>query len=174
MPISIESLLSETKLEPVVHEPSEAERKAFARIQRLVASRERCTHELRERLARDGVEPQAIDAALERAVSCGLVDDIRFASLLISSRVSQGKGQSGIRSELERLGISPEALPGWPDAFFSDDESEFNRALDILRRRPPHAKNVRDAAFRRLVGKGYSHDIAARAARCFAEERIDF
>ena len=69
----------------------------------------------------------------------------------------------------EGRGFLAADIPEWPEGFFQDEEPEVERALELLRRKPPRAKNVRDAAFRRLVMKGYSHDIAATASRLFVE-----
>ena len=174
MPVIDEEFLAKlaaVELEPVVREIPEGEQKAFAKVQRLACVRERCESELRARLARDGFTAQDADAAVRRAVACGLVDDMRYAGVLIRSRISQGRGKSGIVSELERAGIDATAVPGWPEEFFHEDTpSELERALGLLRRKPPRAKDVRGAAFRRLVGKGYSQQVAYDAARRYAEE----
>lgn len=169
MPYIIQELLAGMTLEPVVSVIPESQEKAFTKIQRLVAVRERCSQELRERLVKDGFSAEDADAAVERALACGLVDDLRFAAILIRSRIAQGRGRVGIALELEKLGILAGDVPEWPEGFFQEEDSELERALDLLRRKPPRAKNVRDAAFRRLVMKGYSHDVAATASRVFVE-----
>ncbi len=174
MPVIDEEFLAKlavVKLEPVVREVPEGEEKAFAKIQRLACVRERCESELRARLVRDGFAADDADAAIRRAVACGLVDDLRYAGVLIRSRVAQGRGKSGIVAELEHAGIDASSVPGWPDEFFPEDApSEVERALDLLRRKPSRSKDVRGAAFRRLVGKGYSQQVAYDAARRYAEE----
>lgn len=147
--------------------------RAFRKIERLCCARERASSELRDRLAREGFSASTADAAVDRALACGLVDDLRFAEVLIRSRLSAGKGRKGIEAELERLGISASSVPGWPDEFPFDEDSELARALDALRRRPPRAKNKRDAAYRRLVQKGFSSSVAAAAARRWAEALAD-
>ena len=169
MPYITHELLAGVALEPVVAVIPDSQEKSFTKIQRLVAVRERCSKELRERLVRDGFSSEDAYAAVDRALACGLVDDLRFGAILARSRISQGRGKAGIVSELERLGILAADIPEWPEAFFQDEEPEVERALELLRRKPPRAKNVRDAAFRKLVMKGYSHDIAATASRLFVE-----
>lgn len=178
MPVIDEELLaklSAVQLEPVVREASEGEEKAFAKIQRLISVRERCESELRARLLRDGFASEDAESALRRAVSCGLVDDLRYAGVLIRSRIAQGRGRSGIVAELERVGIDASLVPGWPDEYFPEDApSEIERALELLRRKPSRSKDVRGAAFRRLMGKGYSQQVAYDAARRYAEEVSGF
>ena len=52
-----------------------------------------------------------------------------------------------------------------------DDAGELARALAVLDRRPPRAKNLRDAAYRRLVQKGYGSSVASSAARRWCERQ---
>ena len=48
----------------------------------------------------------------------------------------------------------------------------MERALALLRRRPPRAKQVREAAFRKLAARGFDTDVAASAARLWYEETL--
>lgn len=165
--------LASVEREPVVGHISEGEEKAFAKIQRLSCVRERCQSELRLRLEREGFSLEEVNHAIERAVACGLVDDMRYAGVLIRSRLAQGKGRQGIEAELSRAGIDVFLIPGWPEEFFSlEENSEFERALNLLRRNPPRAKNMRAAAFRRLVSKGYDQQVAFEASQRFYEETL--
>ncbi len=164
--------LASVTYEPVMRPVSEDEERAFAKIQRLACVRERCTKELVERLARDGFPQECIMPAVDRAVACGLVDDMRYAGVLIRSRISQGKGIQGVADELGRMGIDVNQVPGWPDEFLDEVPAELDRALALLRRKPPRAKDVRAAAFRRLVGKGFSQQVAYDAARRYIEETL--
>ncbi len=174
MPLIDDALLASlasVKREPVVPSASLGEQEAFARIVRLAAVRERCQSELRQRLADEGFATEDIEAALERARACSLVDDLRYAAVLTRTRIAQGKGQVGVEAELQRADINPHEIEGWPDQFFDEGAgSELERALDVLRRKPPRAKQLAPAAYRRLIRKGYSHDTASEAARRFAQE----
>ena len=127
--------------------------------------RPRCGHDL----VREGFPPEAADAAVGRALACGLVDDARYAEVLVRSRLSQGRGAQGIAAELELLGIDASVVPGWPEEFAVDHESEVARALALLDRKPPRAKNKRDAAYRRLAQKGFGASVASTAARIWSE-----
>ena len=147
---------------------SEGPPSAFSRIVKLVNVQERCTTQLRERLRREDYDEAEIETALDRAVSCGLVDDSRYAQSLIRSRISQGKGRAGIERELRSLGIDA-ACDDLNDDFDSTDDGEFSRALDVLKRNPPRAKNKREAAYRKLVNKGYASSIAVSAARAWID-----
>ena len=149
-------------------EGNEAER-AFRKIERLACRQEQASEALRRRLARDGFEEMAVDEALERAVRCGLVDDGRFAEVLVRSRLAQGRGRRGIKAELTDLGIEPGSVDILGEADH-DGTEEVERALKVLNRKPPRAKNLRDAAYRRLIQKGYGADAASTAARLWCED----
>ena len=121
---------------------------------------------MRERLDRDGFSPESIEEALGRAVSYGIVDDRRYAEAYVRSKLRAGKGRRGIESELRDLGIDPDEIDEWTE---SESEDEVARALELLNRKPPTAKNKRDAAYRRLVSKGYSASAAQSTARIWSE-----
>lgn len=146
---------------------------AFKKILRLVNVRERCTSELQERLMKESFSETAIEEALSRAVACGLVDDLRFAEALIRTRVRAGKGRQGIETELKRFSLEASEVAGWPEEFLGSEEDELARALDFLKRRPPTAKNKREAAYRKLATRGYRSDTASAAARLWFESQED-
>ena len=147
-----------------LNEDDEAD-EAYRKIIKLASHRERSSRMLLERLTRDGFSPDAALAALDRAQRVGIVDDRRYADILLRSRLASGYGREGIRRELDELGITAEELESW----YTEEQDELSRALAFLERKPPTAKNKRDAAYRKLVAKGYASDIASSAARIWSE-----
>ena len=143
--------------------------KAVKKIIALFNASDRSERSSRERLEREGFEESAIDESVERAKRWGLIDDARFAQILVRSRLSQGKGSAGIVRDLAANGIDADEVPGWPYEFPVSYEEELERALSLLERKPPTAKNARDAAYRRLMQKGYPSSVASAAARTWHE-----
>ena len=182
--------------EPIAVKRTEDETRAFEKVTRLACARERGSRELIDRLVRDGFSQEVAESAVRHALGCGLIDDTRYGAVLIRTRVSQGRGRKGIEDELERAGIAASDIPGWPEEFFSvddfdpfrvsansedglvccsfggesSDEQEIERALALLRRKPPRSKNIQASAYRKLVTKGYSTSVASAATRRFMEE----
>lgn len=144
---------------------------AFAKIQRLLCMREHASALLYERLLASGYEDRIASETVQHAIDCGLVSDERYADVLVRSRLSQGKGLRGIAFELEQAGIDPQTVPAYQEAVFRDSgPDELARALSLLAAKPPKAKRIREAAYRKLVQKGYESGVAASAARIFAEQ----
>lgn len=143
---------------------------AFRKILRWVSVRERSTAYVRERLLKDEFPPKAVEEAVARAVDCRAVDDRRYGDALIRMKLAAGRGLRDAEAEIETLGIDPASLDAWQEHAERGREAEVERALAVLRRRPPRAKAAREAAFRKLVGQGFGTDIASTAARLWYEE----
>lgn len=153
---------------------SDEQKEAFKKIERLVKVRDRSISETRKRLAQDEYSETAADAAIEKALSIGYLDDTRFADVLVRSRLRAGKGLSGVIRELKGHNIDPyELLDGFPDDYLSRVPSQEDAAFALLCRKPPRAKNVKQAAYAKLVRSGYSSAIAAEAAKRWLESRED-
>ncbi|MEE0705987.1 MAG: RecX family transcriptional regulator, partial [Adlercreutzia sp.] len=144
---------------------------AYQKILRIISVRERSSAYLRERLQKEEFPSQAVEEALEKAQRLYLVDDRRYSDALIRMRLAAGKGLRDAEQEIEELGIDPTTLDAWQEHAAQGPEVERERALALLRRRPPRAKNARDAAFRKLMSQGYSTDVAGSVARQWAEEQ---
>lgn len=142
---------------------------ALRKILRWVSVRERSSAYVRDRLARDDFPAPAIEEALERAVRVRAVDDRRYGDALIRMKLAAGKGLRDVEAELSALGVDPTTLEAWQEHDARGRDAEVARAMEVLQRRPPRAKRLREAAFRKLVGQGFSTDVAASASRQWCE-----
>lgn len=141
----------------------------FKRIVSLLNASEKSERKIRERLYQLDFIESEIEPAIARAKEYGFIDDIRYGEVLVRSRVAQGRGSAGIERELYDNDINPFDIPGYPEEFGINPDLEFERALDLLRRKPPRAKNAREAAYRKLVQKGFPVSVASSAARAWHE-----
>ncbi|WP_350455245.1 regulatory protein RecX [Slackia heliotrinireducens] len=155
--------------------PSDEQQQAFDKIVRWLNVRDRSQKEVRDRLLKNDCSPDVADDAIRRAVRCGLLDDLRFADVLIRTRLTQGKGRKGIEHELAELNICVGDVPDWPERYFPEGgPTEFDRAMALLERKPTRSKNPRAAAYRKLYVNGYSSSVAESASRAFVAQRFDF
>ncbi len=152
-------------------EEGKTARDAYQKILRWAAVRERSTAYLRERLLKDDFPAAVVEEALQRAMRVRAVDDRRYADALVRMKLAAGRGLRDAEREIEELGIDPATLDSWVEHERKGRDFEVGRALAALRRRPPKAKRAREAAFRRLVSRGFSADVAATASRTWFEER---
>lgn len=134
------------------------------RVEELVGRRDFSAAELERRLREEGY-PTGVSAELVgRARECGLVDDARFGAAFARSKVAAGWGRARIERELERRGVSPEAVEGWPEEFVSADE-ERERALALASRRRLTGSNDYVRIVRFLCGRGFSPSLSCDVAR---------
>lgn len=138
---------------------------AFKKILRWVKVRDRSIEETRTRLIREGFQGDAIDGAIDRAKEYRFLDDGRFADTLVRSRLRQGRGLDGIVRELRSHGIAADAvLPGFPEEYLANRPSQQDCAYALLCKKPPRAKNARQAAYAKLVRAGYPMALSAEVA----------
>ena len=132
-----------------------------------VARRDLTVTELRARLERKHVPPEAIDDAIAELEETGFLDDARYARQFAEDkRELEQWGTDRIAQDLRRRGIAPQLI----DAAVAthDRDSELRTALLLLRERYPKAPRddrERDRAWQMLVRRGYSPDISYDAIR---------
>jgi regulatory protein len=134
---------------------------------RALAVRDRTERELREWLARRGVEADMADDVVEALRAEGLVDDAGYARRFAEDRRLLDRwGNERIGRDLERRGIDRDlvdaALAGHGEA------EELAVAISLLDRRFPlpfDGDRERDKAWRMLVRRGYAPELAYTAVR---------
>jgi len=132
---------------------------AMARCLRLLNARDKTTHELRTRLARDGYHGRSIDKTIDRLVELALVDDQRFTENYVDSSLRAKKGWGRIARELARKGIE---IDPDDDRFRPDPEDEYQAAFTLVERLPVETEKERNRVLRRLITRGYSYPMALR------------
>ncbi|MBQ5538516.1 MAG: regulatory protein RecX [Treponema sp.] len=131
---------------------------------------EQCRFKLAQKLLQKKFPQDAVDAALDRLESKGLLDDSRFASAWVRSHcATKYQGRSRLLSELLSRGISREVAVSALDSFFSGDEdgggvSEEEMCAKAL------GKGIRlgksgDKLLKYLLDCGFPYGMARRAMR---------
>jgi len=147
---------------------------------KLLARRELSEQQVRQRLARKGHEPDAIDAAIARLRSERAIDDGRTAAAIARTESSvRGRGRLRVRMQIERAGIHPDtAKRAVAEAF--DAESDDALLQAALAKRLKGRDQVEDdrefqRLYRYLLGQGFDADkvMAALNARRRGNARDD-
>jgi len=140
---------------------------ALACCYRHLARREHSVAELRARLARERLAPQAIEEALATVIEQGYLDDARYARLMVEDRRAiDGWGAERIRARLEAAGIDRELI----DEVLGDVDaaSELAAATAVLRGRcelPLVGDRQRRRALAILLQRGFDSEVAYDAVR---------
>lgn len=121
---------------------------------RLLSFRPRSATELRRRLREKQFPDDVVDAAVQRLVESGLVQDAEFAGMLVRDRLRfRPQGRRRLMQELRAKGVDETtAQEALDDAFEASGASELELAREAARKWRPRAGETRDAARRRLYG----------------------
>lgn len=144
----------------------EAER-AVELAYRALGRRERTVAELRRYLEGKRVEPDLIDATVERLRAEGWLDDGRYAKRFAEDKQTLERwGRERIARDLRKRGVEPEPI----EAALADRgrEQELRAAVEVLHAKlpqPPEDERSRDRAWRLLVRRGYEPELAYEAVR---------
>jgi regulatory protein len=135
------------------------ERRSFARV------------DLGRRLIRKGHPRPAVDAALERAATLGLLEDAQFARNYVQTRAARGRGPARLTRDLMAMGVERGHIDGalaaeWPEG---SDRSNIPSALAAKRAAqlghlPRQVRRRRVLAY--LARRGFAgRDISELVAR---------
>ena len=101
------------------------------------------------------------DELLDRLVDLNLQSDLRFAEMLIRSRLFRGKGRRRIERELIQHAIDPHDVSHF---FDQAEDSESDRCLAALEKWMRGKKDpTRDKALRFLASRGFNFSDATEA-----------
>ena len=122
--------------------------------------RQRTEKEIVDKLKEKGFEDKVIDNTLIYLKNYGLIDDMEFAKSFMKDKINLNKqGPKRIKYELYKKGISQEII----NEVLAEDDNEYNRALELAKRKlSSYKKDDKNAIYRKLGGflqrKGYSYD----------------
>lgn len=135
---------------------ADRESRIYRRALHLLARRPRSTAELGRYLARLG-PPETVRAVQRRLEREGLLDDLRFARLWVTSRrARRGLGFARLRKELLARGVSREVAEEALRAIREEDEAEL-------------AERLADARLRAY--RGLKPEVAARRLGAYLARR---
>ncbi len=145
---------------------------AFDRIASFCSARERSASDIKKRLLGEGFSSDVVSSALERAISCSVVSDGRFAESYVATKLRSGWGRARIERGLAESGVDPYlCLEDYPEAYF-DTDNEAERARSLLAKRALPAKNPVEKFTRFLAGRGFELSTALRVAREEVDARV--
>ena len=128
--------------------------------------RPRSVREVRERLAKKGIEPRTVDAVVARLAGWGYVGDEDFARYWVENRgANQPRGKRLLRQELWRKGVERETV----DRVLEEAEiDESGAALALARKRLHQLRALDEPTQRRRLGaflqrRGYDWPTVKRA-----------
>jgi regulatory protein len=139
---------------------------AFERALEALSHRERTTAELVEWLEARGFGRAEVEAALDRLIESGAVDDERFAQRFAEDkRELRGWGPDRIRESLAHRGLDRHLIDA---ALVADGHgTQLERAIQLLEQRGDRLEDERSRAraLAFLARRGYEAEVANDAVR---------
>lgn len=133
---------------------------AFRSALRALERRAHGERELGLKLERKGHTPEAVEAALQRLVALGLIDDVVFVRQYVQARAAKGRGPVRLRHDLAMLGIARGVIDQALSELAVSGDDSLARARALVERRlkslaglPREARRRRLTAF--LARRGY-------------------
>ena len=146
--------------------------RTYDRALNMLAFQARSARDLRRKLVQKGEEPALVDAAVERLVERGMLDDADFARQLTRSKVlGGGASKRRVQQELFKKGVARDTADEAIAEVFADEAVDEQAIVDDAARKKVRslAKLDPETRRRRLYGflarKGYDNDRIRAALR---------
>lgn len=135
---------------------------------KMLARRELSEMQVRQRLARKGYEPDAIDAAVARLRNERAIDDARAAEAIARMETSvRRRGKLRVRMQIERAGIARTTAKRAADDAFEAIDDEALLEASLLKRLRGRDAIADDREFQRLyrylIAQGFDGDRVLKA-----------
>ena len=129
----------------------------------MLARRELSEAQVRQRLARKGHEPDAIDDAVIRLLGERALDDTRVADAIARTETTiHRRGKARVRLQIERAGIAKSTARHAVDEVFDAIDGEAHIEASLKKRLRGRETIADDREFQRLfrylVGQGFETD----------------
>lgn len=153
-----------------------AERAVLTACHKALAGTQLTVAELRRKLVARAFEPDQVERAIGKCMAARLLDDERYTSQYVESRIRRGHGAQRIRQDLARRGIDRALV----DAVLAEhldagalDAAAIDAARSKFARVDLDEAKARAKAMRWLLSRGYSSSQADAALRTVRQERAD-
>ena len=135
---------------------------------RLLDRRDFSRAELTKKLVEKGESPEDAEAVVARLEALGVVDDRRYAALVVRQYAGKGYGFRRVRMELQRRGVPRELL----DEALEEMPAQDDALLTLLRRKLGDSFDRADVkrATDSLARKGYGWDEIGAALQRLRDE----
>jgi regulatory protein len=140
---------------------------------KMLARRELSEHQVRQRLARKGHDPDLIDEAITRLRHERAIDDARVAAAIARTETAiKRRGRLRVRMHIERAGIDRTLAKAATDDVFDgiDDDALLEAALRKRLRDRNHIADQREfqRLYRFLTAQGFESDRILRLLKRFS------
>ena len=136
---------------------------AYIAALKMLGGRELSERQLRQRLARRGYEPEAVDSAVDRLKANRSLDDERAAGAIARTETSLKKrGKLRVKRKLEEAGISPAVAKRAIEDTFESVDLDALMAAALQKKLRGRERIADDREFQRLfrylIGQGFEPD----------------
>lgn len=147
-------------------DPAETRKIALRMALRRLGTKEYSSAEMLSYLKRREVPEELAGEIVRVLVKDRMIDDLRYAKILVRSQAMRGKGPLYISNKLKQKGVKLDvsSIREWVAEALGTTEVEAAR--DIIERRYPDAANDPKAAaraFQALLRRGFTSDVARQA-----------
>ena len=145
-------------------------RGAYVDALKMLGRRELSEAQVRQRLARHGHEPDAIDAAIARLLEERAIDDARVAEAIARSQTSiRRRGKQRVLRQIQSVGIADSTAQRAVDEVFGGLDPDALVEASLAKRLRGRERIADQAEFRRLyrylIGQGFEPDRILRALK---------
>ena len=135
---------------------------------KMLARRELSEAQVRQRLARKGHEPDAVDAAVSRLREERALDDARVAEAIARTQTAvRRRGKLRVRREIESAGITGATARRALDEVFDGIDADAQLQASLAKRLRGREAIADEAEFRRLyrylIAQGFEADAVMKA-----------